>query len=60
MNIDTTGLQELIFSFFEMIANLDLKSLNFDYLSTALTFFAPVMNPIWAAVNQWLEANFGF
>lgn len=60
MNIDTTGLQELIFSLFEMIANLDLKTLNFDYLATALTFFAPVWNPIWAAVSQWLEANFGF
>ena len=45
---------------FEMIANLDLKALNLDYIASLLTFFAPVLNPIWQAVNQWLEANFGF
>lgn len=60
MNIDTTGIQELIFTMFEMLANLDLKSLDLDYIATLLTFVAPVMNPIWQAVNQWLEANFGF
>ncbi len=60
MNIDTTGIQELIFTMFEMLANLDLKSLNLDYIASLLTFFAPVLNPIWQAVNQWLEANFGF
>ena len=60
MNIDTTGLQDLIVAFFEMIVNIDVKSLNFDYISTLLTFFAPIWNPIWAAVNEWLYANFGF
>ncbi len=60
MNIDTTGLQELIITFLDMIANFDIKSLDFDYLGTILTFFAPIWNPIWAAVNEWLETNFGF
>ena len=60
MNIDTTGLQELIFAFFEMIANLDLKALNLDFIPAIITFFAPILNPFWQAVNQWLEANFGF
>ncbi len=60
MNIDTTGLQELIIAFLDMIANFDIKSLDFDYLGTLLTFFAPIWNPIWAAVNEWLDANFGF
>ncbi len=60
MNIDTTGLQELIFTFFKMIAEFDIKTLDFDFLGTLLTFFAPIWNPIWAAVNDWLEATFGF
>ncbi len=60
MNIDTTGLQELIFAFFEMIANLDLKALNLDFIPVINTFFAPILNPFWQAVSQWLEANFGF
>lgn len=60
MNIDTTGLQDLIVAFFELIVNIDVKALNFDYIATLLTFFAPIWNPIWAAVNEWLYANFGF
>lgn len=60
MNIDTTGLQELIYTFAKMIAEFDIKTLDFDYIGTLLTFFAPVWNPIWEAVNEWLYAMFGF
>ena len=60
MNVDTTGLQELIFSMFEMIANLDFKTFNFDYIATFATFFSPIINPFFEAVSGWLEANFGF
>lgn len=60
MDINTAGLEELIFTFFKMIAELDLKTIDLDFIATFLTFFAPIWNPIWAAVNEWLYANFGF
>lgn len=60
MSIDTTGLQELILTILTAIANFDIKTLDFDYLGVVLTAIAPVWNPIWAAVNEWLNANFGF
>lgn len=60
MNIDTTGIQELMLQFFKMIAELDFKSLNLDFMGELLTKIAPIWNPIWAAVNEWLNAIFGF
>ena len=59
-NVDTTGIEELIYSFAKMISEFDIKTLNFDYLGELLTVIAPVWNPIWAAINEWLFANFGF
>ena len=60
MNIDFTGLENLVYTFMEMLANFDIKTLDFDWIATLLTFFAPIWNPIWAAVNDWLYINFGF
>lgn len=60
MSIDTTGIQELILTFLGAIANIDIKEFNFDYLGVLLTAIAPVWNPIWAAVNEWLNSAFGF
>lgn len=60
MNIDTTGLETLIYTFMKMLAEFDIKTLDFDWIATLLTFFAPIWNPIWAAVNEWLDVNFGF
>ncbi|MBQ2846727.1 MAG: hypothetical protein IJE74_00530 [Clostridia bacterium] len=59
-NIDTTGIQNLILAFFKFLSEFDIKSLDFDFLGTVLTYIAPIWNPIWAAVNEWLHANFGF
>ncbi|MBQ8015253.1 MAG: hypothetical protein IJ264_03590 [Clostridia bacterium] len=60
MNIDTTGLENLIYAFMKMLAEFDIKTLDFDWIATLLTFVAPVWNPIWEAVNEWLYINFGF
>ena len=59
-NIDTTGIQNLILTFFKMLSEVDLKTIDFDFLGTVLTTIAPIWNPIWAAVNEWLNATFGF
>lgn len=59
-SIDTTGIQNLILSFFKFLSEFDLKSLDFDYLGTVLTVIAPIWNPIWAAVSEWLNEVFGF
>ena len=60
MNIDTTGIEELIMTIMTAIANLDLKSLDLDFLGEILTKIAPIWNPIWAAVNNFLALYFNF
>ena len=60
MNIDFTGLETLVYTFMEMLANFDIKTLDFDWIATLLTFFAPVWNPIWATVSEFLSEWFGF
>ncbi len=58
--IDTSGAQELILAFFKYLSEFDIKEINFDYLGNVLTMIAPVWNPIWAMVNEWLGEWFGF
>ncbi len=58
--IDTSGAQELILAFFKYLSEFDIKEINFDYLGQVLTLIAPVWNPIWAMVNEWLGEWFGF
>ena len=60
MNIDTTGLQELILTIMKFIADFDIKTLDLDFLSKILTAIAPIWNPIWAAINEWLNGAFRF
>jgi hypothetical protein len=57
--VNTEVMEELIFTMFEGILSIDLKELNLDYLGELLTVFAPVWNPIWAAINEWLGAFIG-
>lgn len=57
--VNTEGMEELIFTLFEGILSIDLKELNLDYLGELLTVFAPIWNPIWAAINEWLGAFIG-
>lgn len=57
--VNTEGMEELIFTMFEGILSIDLKELNLDYLGELLTVFAPVWNPIWAAINEWLGSFIG-
>ncbi len=57
--VNTEGMEELIFTMFEGILSIDLKELNLDYLGELLTVFAPIWNPIWAAINEWLGAFIG-
>lgn len=56
--MDVTGLAELLTTIFESIANLDLKTLNFDYLSNLLDIVAPIWNPIWQLVENFLKDIF--
>lgn len=59
-DLDTTGIQDLILAFFKYLSEFDIKEINFDYLGDVLTYIAPIWNPIWAAVNEWLYEVFGF
>ena len=59
MNIDTTGIEELIMTILTAIANLDLKSLDLDFLGELLTKVAPIWNPIWAAITELLSEYIG-
>ena len=59
-NIDTTGIQNLILAFFKFLSEFDIKTLDFDFLGTVLTYIAPIWNPIWATVSEYLSAWFGF
>jgi hypothetical protein len=60
MSVDTTGIQELILTILEAIATFDIKTVNLDFLGPVLTMIAPVWNPIWAAINEFLGEYFGF
>ncbi len=59
MNIDTTGIEELIMTIMSAIANFDLKSLDLDFLGEILTKIAPIWNPIWAAITDLLREYIG-
>ncbi len=59
MNIDTTGIEELIMTIMTAISNLDLKSLDLDFLGEILTKIAPIWNPIWAAITDLLSEYIG-
>ncbi len=60
MEINTAGIQELFLAMVNAIANLDMKTLDFDWLAELLTKYSSIWNPIWAAVNVFLENWFGF
>jgi hypothetical protein len=60
MEINTQGIQDLILAAANALANLDLKALDFDWLAELLTKYSDIWNPIWAAVNVFLENWFGF
>ncbi len=59
MNIDTTGIQELIMTILNAIVNFDMKAIDLDYLGELLTVIAPIWNPIWAAVTDFLAEYIG-
>ncbi len=60
LEINTQGLEDLIVGLFQWIIKFDVRDINVDYLSQLLTMVAPVWNPIWAAVNEFLGKYFGF
>ena len=60
MGGDTSGLRELIIMLFRWIRDFDVKTINTEYIQQLLTTFAPIWNPIWALVNQFLGEKFGF
>ncbi len=59
MNIDTTGIEELIVTILTAISNLDLKALDLDFMGELLTKIAPIWNPIWAAITDMLGEYIG-
>lgn len=60
MDVNTQGIQDLIMTIATAIANFDMKTLNFDFVAELLTKFAPIWNPIWVAVSNFLATKFGF
>ncbi|MBR3819492.1 MAG: hypothetical protein IKJ41_10175 [Clostridia bacterium] len=56
--MDFTGLAELMTTILEGIAKLDLRTINFDYLGELLDLVAPIWNPIWASVSEFLMEIF--
>ena len=60
MDINTSGLEQLIVATTEFIANFDIKALDFTMLEQLLTDFSWAWNPIWQAVTTFLETYFGF
>lgn len=59
LEVSTGGMEDLIYTFFEGILELNLKNMDFDYLGELLTLVAPIWNPIWAAINEWLGGSIG-
>ena len=59
LEVSTGGMEDLIYTFLEGILSLNLKEMDLDYLGELLTVFAPIWNPIWAAINEWLGAFIG-
>ena len=47
MEINTAGIEELFLTIANAIANLDLKTLDFDWLAELLTKYSDIWNPIW-------------
>ena len=60
MEINTGGIQELILAMTDALANFDIKTLDLDFIAELLTAIAPIWNPIWAAVNEFLALYFNF
>lgn len=60
MEMNTGGIQELILAMTDALANFDIKTLDLDFIAEFLTAVAPIWNPIWAAVNEFLALYFNF
>lgn len=60
MELNTSGIEELIVAAAEALASFDIKALELDFIAELLTKFAPIWNPIWAAVNNFLALYFNF
>ena len=58
LKMDITGFAQLMTTILEGIANLDLKMINLDYLGRLLDTVAPIWNPIWAKVSEFLMEIF--
>lgn len=52
--MDFTGLSALMTTILEGIANIDLRMINFDDLGKLLDIVAPIWNPIWVYVSEFL------
>ena len=59
-NINTSGIEELIYTIADGISNFDIKTVDLDFLGEFLTLIAPVWNPIWEVISEFLSVYFGF
>lgn len=57
--IDTQGIQDLIMTFMTMLANFNIKEIDLDMNAQLLTLFAPIWNPIWTWVMDFLRSYIG-
>lgn len=58
-NINTEGLQELIMAMMKALAAFNIKELDLDMNAQLLTIFAPIWNPIWQAITDFLRSYIG-
>lgn len=60
MELNTAGIEELIIAIANAIASFDIKELNLNFIAELLTKYHDIWNPIWVAVNRFLEMYFNF
>lgn len=60
MELTTAGIEELIIVIADAIANFDIKTLDLNFIAELLTKYHDIWNPIWVAVNNFLELYFNF
>ena len=61
MNFDLGGLEDLIVYLMKwLVEDFDVRTIDTTTVAQLLTTFAPIWNPIWEAVNKFLNEWFGF
>ncbi|MCR5150121.1 MAG: hypothetical protein K6B52_02710 [Clostridiales bacterium] len=60
IDVDTTGLVELLDALLNGLKDFHISQVNGDYLTGLLSIVAPIWNPIWTVLSGLLTKYFGF